>query len=79
MNWVHNIIQQLCKKLGVNPESQGFDGFRIGSYRVRVVNDDPTFTIKVFDFDCITPPQEISNIYWDELETSLEDAVKSIK
>ena len=78
MNWVQKLILQTCKKFGICSQP-GFDGFQIGSHRVRIVEDDPTYTIKVFDLKSMIPPTQIDNIYWDELEASLEETVRSIR
>lgn len=81
MNWVQKLIAQTCRKFGISnrTDDPGFDGFQIGAYRIRVVEDDPTFTIKIIDLERLSLPKQINNIYWDDLASSLEETVKSIR
>lgn len=77
MTWIQQIVTQTCKKFGICNQPE-FDGIKKGSFRIRIIEDDPHFTIKIFDLDCNIAPQKIENIYWDQVESSLEDAIRSI-
>jgi hypothetical protein len=77
MTWVQRLIQRTCSRLGIIVNSRN-NSIEIGSYAVKIVDNDPTYTIRLSDFSQMKQPFEITDIFYDDLEQSLESLLKRI-
>jgi hypothetical protein len=77
MTWVQKLIDTMCDKFCAIKHSSS--SIRVGNHTIRVVDHDPLFEIKIFDLDRMTPPQEINDLFYDDLESHLENTLKNIQ
>jgi hypothetical protein len=77
MTWVHRLIEDTCSRLGIIVKGSN-NSIQIGSCIIKVVDDDPTYTIRISDISHLNRPVEITNIFYDDLEQSLETTLRSI-
>ena len=76
MTWVHRLIENVSKRFSAIYSN---DSIRLGDYTIRVVDQEEIFDITIFDLKSITPPKQINGIFYDELESHLEDTLKDIQ
>lgn len=76
MSWIQRLIKAISIRFDGAVDSSG--SICIKNHIVKVINEDELFSIKIIDFNRFTPPKQIDNIFFDELESSLEDTLKDI-
>lgn len=74
MNWVTDMLNKFCTCF--NGANEGNNSIRINNHMIRVVKTNELFSIKVIDFSNLTPPKQVNDIFYDELEMSLKEAIE---